>query len=195
VSTIGVPRAGAASLLVLSVLLSACGTAAATPTPKPGATSVPTTPPVATPSAAPSSGGGGSPAQAAGGLCALLPTEPVELALAGTVTKAEAGKSLGRPYCRLTVDDTHSIDVDGAFESQDAWLKLATQTGMTVEPVTGVGAQAWRAPGTALGRPGARFTAWGGGVSATVTIYSDVPEATLFQAAADIATAALTNKP
>jgi hypothetical protein len=193
--TVGVPRACMASALVLSVLLIGCGTGS-DPAAAPGETDVPATSGPSTPAPAPPSPDSGTgPAAAAGGLCALLPAEPVELALAGKVTAAEAGVSLGRPYCRLTVDDSHWMDVGVAFESQEAWLELATKVGMTVEAVTGVGTQAWRGPGTALGGPGARFTAWAGDVSATMTIYGDGPEATLYAAAAEIATVALTSTP
>ena len=56
-----------------------------------------------------------------------------------------------------------------------------------VEAVEGVGEEAYRAAGTALGGPGARFTAWADGIDVGVTVYSDVAQEVSFATARAIA--------
>jgi hypothetical protein len=180
------PRTGALAGLVLALLVAACGTSA-TPT---ADNTVPPTTEAAQPSQAVSPEDGG---EAGGTLCDLAPIEQVELALGGTTDGGVADDSIltGGTTCRFTLDDEHVLDVSTSEQTRDEWFDAIETVGLTDEEVAGVGEEAYRAAGTALGGPGARFTAWADGREVGVTIYSDADQEVTFAAAEAIAQAVL----
>jgi hypothetical protein len=128
-----------------------------------------------------------------GSLCDLVPVDQVELALGGS-TDGGVGKDstlTGGQTCRFTADDEHVLDVSSSEQTHDEWLEAIETVGMNDEAVTGVGEEAYRAAETALGGPGARFTAWANGTEVGVTVYSDVDQETTFAAAQAVAEAVL----
>ena len=128
-----------------------------------------------------------------GGLCSLVPIDQVELALAASTDGGIGDESFltGGETCRFTADDEHILDVSTSEQGHDEWFESIETVGMTDETVEGVGEEAYRAAETAIGGPGARFTAWADGREVGVTIYSDEDQATTFDAAQAIAEAVL----
>ena len=127
------------------------------------------------------------------GLCALVPIEEVETAL-GMATDGGVGDTSflsGGETCRFTGDADHVLDVEASEQTRDEWFEAIETVGLTDEVVEGVGEEAYRAPETALGGPGARFTAWSNGHEVGVTIYSDESQDVTFAAAQAIAEALL----
>jgi hypothetical protein len=127
------------------------------------------------------------------GLCALVPIDQVETALGMTTDGGIGDESFltGGFSCRFTGDDEHVLDVATSEQTRDEWFEAIETVGLTDEEVTGVGEEAYRAAETALGGPGARFTAWEAGNEVGVTIYSDQPQDVTFAAAEAIALAVL----
>lgn len=127
------------------------------------------------------------------GLCILVPIDQVETALGMTTDGGIGDESFLNDglTCRFTGDDEHVVDVSFSEQTRDEWLEAIETVGLTDEEVTGVGEEAYRAPETALGGPGARFTAWSDGREVGVTIYSDESQDVTFAAAQAIAEAVL----
>jgi len=175
--------------LALTIAIAACGGSSA-PAPKAG-----------------DSSGGGSPTAAAeeaavnqtvltreGGLCELLPLDQVEIALGAAAVEAEAKKSsLGLGHsCRVTVDEDTILDVNRSEkETLDEFKDAFEAVGLTDETVEGLGEFAYRAPGTALGGPGARLGVYTGERHIGITVYADGSQATMFEASEAIAKALL----
>jgi hypothetical protein len=184
-------RAWAGAALVAALVLAGCGPAPVGDGPS------------AAPSAsqpAPSSDPGASETDATtdtgengGTLCDQVPIEEVELALGGTTDGGVADDSIltGGTTCRFTVDDERILDVSTSEQSRDEWFDAIEIVGLTDEEVIGIGDEAYRAAGTALGGPGARFTAWADGREVGVTVYSDADQEVAFAAAEAIAQAVL----
>jgi len=188
------PRAGArivlSSLAVLVLTVAACG-GSAIPAGQPGNDN---TSPAASTTAAPA-----APAEAAtedtvlvaeGGLCELLPLAPVETALGMAAVSAESEKSsLGLGHsCRVVANDKTLVDVTrSGEETLDEFKEKFETVGLTDETVEGLGAFAYRAPGTALGGPGARLAVYTGERHIGVTVYAEGDQATMFEAAEAIA--------
>ncbi|HET6745964.1 MAG TPA: hypothetical protein VFH90_08990 [Candidatus Limnocylindria bacterium] len=169
------------ALLAIGFILAACGAGAPS-----------TTQSAASTSAAASAFTEGSAAEAAG-LCARVPIDQVDLALGMQTDGGVDDESFltGGLTCRFTGDAEHILDVELSEQTHDDWLEAIETVGLNDEPVEGVGDEAYRAAGTALGGPGARFTAWSEGFDVGVTIYSDVDQAVSFAAAQAIAEALL----
>ena len=132
-------------------------------------------------------------AASADGLCAMVPIDEVETALGMTTDGGIGDESFlsGGTTCRFTGDEEHVLDVSFSEQTRDEWFEAIETVGLTDEVVVGVGEEAYRAPETALGGPGARFTAWADGREVGVTIYSDEPQEVTFSAAQAIAVAIL----
>lgn len=184
-----VVRAGTIAALLLILVLAACGgadssTESDAPDDPSAASSLP-----ADSSAAPATGG--EPTGA--GLCALVPIDQVETALGMSTDGGIGDESIltGGSTCRFTADADHVLDVSLSEQTRDEWFAAIETVGLTDEEVTGVGEEAYRAAGTALGGPGARFTAWADGREVGVTIYSDADQEITFAAAQTIAEAVL----
>ena len=128
-----------------------------------------------------------------GGLCAIVPSDEVETALGAPHDGGVGDESFltEGTTCRFTADADHVLDVETSEQTRDEWFEAIETVGLTDEPVEGVGEEAYRAAETALGGPGARFTAWSEGHEVGVTVYSDVDQATTFAAAQAIAEAIL----
>lgn len=129
-----------------------------------------------------------------GGLCELLPLDQVEIALGAVAVEAEAAKSsLGMGHsCRVTVDEDTVLDVNRSEkETLDEFKDAFEAVGLTDETVEGLGEFAWRAPGTALGGPGARLAVYTGERHIGITVYADGSQATMFDASEAIARALL----
>jgi Protein of unknown function (DUF3558) len=126
-------------------------------------------------------------------LCALVPIDQVETALGMSTDGGIDDESFisGGLTCRFTGDEDHVLDVETSEQTRDEWFEAIETVGLTDEEVTGVGEEAYRAAETALGGPGARFTAWADGREVGVTIYSDEPQDVTFAAAQAIAEAVL----
>jgi hypothetical protein len=129
----------------------------------------------------------------ADGLCAMVPIDQVETALGMTTDGGIGDESFlsGGTTCRFTGDAEHVLDVESSEQTRDEWFEAIETVGLTDEVVEGVGEEAYRAAETALGGPGARFTAWADGREVGVTIYSDEPQEVSFAAAEAIAAAVL----
>ena len=122
-----------------------------------------------------------------------MPIDEVETAL-GMSTDGGIGDTSflsDGETCRFTGDADHVLDVDASAQSRDEWFEAIETVGLTDEVVEGVGEEAYRAPETALGGPGARFTAWSNDYQVGVTIFSDEPQDVTFAAAPSIAEALL----
>lgn len=134
-----------------------------------------------------------SEAAGAAALCVLVPIEQVETALDMSTDGGIGDESFlsGGTTCRFTGDEDHVLDVSFSEQTRDEWFEAIETVGMTDEVVTGVGEEAYRAAETALGGPGARFTAWTDGREVGVTIYSDESQDVTFAAAQAIAEAVL----
>lgn len=173
-------RAGAPAVLLLVLILAACGGSPSTSEAEAAAGA-------ASQAAAPDE------AATSEGLCALVPIEHVELALGGSTDGGVGNESslTGGETCRFTADDEHVVDVSMSEQSRDEWLEAIETVGLNDEPVEGVGEEAYRAAETALGGPGARFTAWADGREVGVTIYSGVDQEISFAAAQAVAEAVL----
>jgi hypothetical protein len=129
----------------------------------------------------------------AAGLCAIVPIDQVETALGMSTDGGVDDESFlsGGFTCRFTGDADHVLDVETSDQTRDEWFEAIETVGLTDEEITGVGEEAYRAAETALGGPGARFTAWSNGHEVGVTIYSDEPQEVTFAAAQAIAEAVL----
>jgi hypothetical protein len=174
-------RNGAFGALAFTLVLAACGGSATT-------SAVPSDRPTATEAAAASES-----AAADATLCDLVPLAQVEVAL-GAATDGGVGEDsvlTGGMTCRFTADADHVLDVSTSAQTRDEWFDAIDTVGMTDEEVAGIGEEAYRSAGTALGGPGARFTAWADGREVGVTIYSDVDQEVTFAAAEAIAEAVL----
>jgi hypothetical protein len=127
-------------------------------------------------------------------LCELLPLDQVEIALGAAAVEAEAEKSsigLGHS-CRVTVDEDTILDITRSEkETLDEFKDAFEAVGLTDETVEGLGEFAYRAPGTALGGPGARLAVYTGERHIGVTVYADVSQATMFDASEAIVRALL----
>lgn len=178
--------AAGSAVLVIGFILAACGSGA------PAASEDQTSEGAAASSSVESTVAESSAGEGAG-LCAMVPIEQVELALGMGTDGGVDDESIltGGFTCRFTADADHVLDVELSEQSRDEWFDAIETVGMTDESVEGVGEEAYRAAGTALGGPGARFTAWSNGVEAGVTIYSDADQAVTFAAAQSIAEAVL----
>lgn len=177
-------RAGASAALLLVLILAACGGSPSTST---AASEAEAAAGAASQAAAPNE------AAASEGLCSLVPIEHVELALGSSTDGGVGNESslTGGETCRFTADDEHVVDVSMSEQSRDEWLEAIETVGLNDEPVEGVGEEAYRAAETALGGPGARFTAWADGREVGVTIYSGVDQEISFAAAQAVAEAVL----
>ena len=173
--------AAGSAVLAIGFILAACG--AGTPT---------ATESEASTSAAASTSAESSAAEAAG-LCAMVPVDQVDQALGMQSDGGVDDESFltGGLTCRFTGDAEHILDVGLSEQAHDEWLEAIETVGLNDEPVEGVGGEAYRAAGTALGGPGARFTTWSDGLDVGVTIYSDVDQSVSFAAAQAIAEAVL----
>lgn len=173
----------ALAVMAIGLTVAACG-ASGTPTTSQGASSSS----AAASSSAESSTAESSAAEATG-LCAMVPMDQVVLALGMQTDGGVDDESIltGGLTCRFTGDAEHVLDVELAELSHDQWLEAIETVGLTDEMVEGVGEEAYRAAGTALGGPGARFTAWADGIDVGVTVYSDVDQEASFAAARAIA--------
>ena len=149
--------------------------------------------PAASSDAASSDAAAASEAAGTAALCALVPIDQVETALGMTTDGGIDDESFlsGGMTCRFTGDDEHVVDVEFSEQTRDEWFEAIETVGLTDEQVTGVGDEAYRAAETALGGPGARFTAWADGREVGVTIYSDESQDVTFAAAEAIALAVL----
>jgi hypothetical protein len=184
-------RAGAIAFPILLVVLAACGGATqSTDEPTASADASASSQAVASDGGAAATEGDDATSSA---LCALVPIEQVETALGMTTDGGVGDESFlsGGFTCRFTGDDEHVLDVETSEQTRDEWFEAIETVGLTDEEVTGVGEEAYRAAETALGGPGARFTAWEGGREVGVTIYSDEPQEVTFAAAQAIAEAVL----
>jgi hypothetical protein len=132
-------------------------------------------------------------AEADATLCDLVPIEQVEAALGMSTDGGVADDSIltGGTTCRFTADADHVLDISTSAQTRDEWFDAIDNVGLTDEEVSGIGEEAYRAAGTALGGPGARFTAWAEGREVGVTIYSDTAQDVTFAAAEAIAAAVL----
>jgi hypothetical protein len=129
-----------------------------------------------------------------GGLCELLPLDQVEIALGAVAVEAEASKSsLGLGHsCRVTVDEETILDVNRSEkETIDEFKEAFEAVGLTDETVEGLGEFAYRAPGTALGGPGARLAVYTGERHIGITVYAEGSQATMFEASEAIVRALL----
>lgn len=129
-----------------------------------------------------------------GGLCELLPLDQVEIALGAAAVDAEAKKSsLGLGHsCRVTVDEDTILDINRSEkETLDEFKDAFEAVGLTDETVEGLGEFAYRAPGTALGGPGARLAVYTGERHIGITVYADGSQATMFDASEAIVRALL----
>jgi hypothetical protein len=129
-----------------------------------------------------------------GGLCELLPLDQVEIALGAAAVEAEAEKSsLGLGHsCRVTVDEDTILDVNRSEkETLDEFKDAFEAVGLTDETVEGLGEFAYRAPGTALGGPGARLAVYTGERHIGITVYAEGSQATMFDATEAIVRALL----
>jgi len=181
------PRLGAPIAFVLALALAACGgsTASDPATSTDGDSGADATEPAAASDSATD--------DETGNLCAIVPSDQVETALGASHDGGVGDDSFltGGATCRFTVDADHVLDVETSEQTRDEWFEAIETVGLTDEPVEGVGEEAYRAAETALGGPGARFTAWSDGHEVGVTVYSDVEQATTFAAAQAIAEAVL----
>lgn len=184
------------AVVTLILVLAACGGSAGAASNAPGSSDAdPTgasTGEVHDPSQA-ATGSDSESTTSGGGLCHLVPVEEVERAL-GMSTDGGVGDHssiTGGETCRFTGDADHVVDVETSDQSRDEWFAAIETVGMTDETVAGVGEEAYRAAETALGGPGARFTAWAGGRVVGVTIYGDESQDFAFAAAQAIAVAVL----
>jgi hypothetical protein len=168
-------------VLALALVLAACGGSTTS-------SAAPSDPPAASQATAASDA-----AEAGGTLCDLVPTEQVETALGAATDGGVADDSVltGGTTCRFTADADHVLDVSTSAQTRDEWFDAIETVGLTDEEVTGIGEEAYRAAGTALGGPGARFTAWADGREVGVTIYSDAAQDVTFAAAEAVAAAVL----
>ena len=178
-------RAGALAFPVLMFALAACG-GSSTQSPATGGDATPT-------AAGATDAESTEPAEETGTLCDLVPIDQVETALGATTDGGVGDTSFlsGGETCRFTADADHVLDVEMSEQSRDEWFESIETVGLTDEEVDGVGEEAYRAAETALGGPGARFTAWADGREVGVTIYSDVDQEVSFAAAQAIAEAML----
>jgi hypothetical protein len=129
-----------------------------------------------------------------GGLCELLPLDQIEIALGKSAVSAEASKSsLGLGHsCRVVADDQTLIDINRSdIETLDEFKVTFDKVGLTDETVDGLGEFAYRAPGTALGGPGARLAVYTGERHIGVTVYAEGTQATMFDASEAIVRALL----
>jgi hypothetical protein len=114
----------------------------------------------------------------------------VEAALGMAAVSAEAEKSspgLGHSS-RVVANDETLVDVTRTGEETlDEFKEKYETVGLTDETVEGLGAFAYRAPGTALGGPGARLAVYTGERHIGVTVYAHGDQATMFEAAEAIA--------
>jgi hypothetical protein len=173
-------RTGAPASLVLVLMLAACGGSPSTSTEAPA--DVESQP-----------AGADIEAATSAGLCSLVPIDQVELALGAPTDGGIGDESIlsGGQTCRFTADDEHVLDVSASEQSRDEWFEAIETVGLTDEAVEGVGEEAYRAAETALGGPGARFTAWADGREVGVTVYSDEAQETTFASAQAVAEAVL----
>ena len=184
-------RSWAAAALVTALVLAACGPAAFGdgPSVAPSASQPALTndPGASQPAATTETG------ETGGTLCDEVPIEQVELALGAATDGGVANESVltGGETCRFTADADHVLDVETSEQSRDEWFEAIETVGLTDEEVTGVGEEAYRSAETALGGPGARFTAWEDGRQVGVTIYSHAAQDVTFAAAQAIAEALL----
>ena len=179
-------RPGVVSAVTLSLALAACGGSTTT-------TQAPSSGTASSAAAASDVPDASQPAETAGGLCDLVPIEQVETALGMTTDGGIGDESFltGGETCRFTGDADHVLDVSTNEQTRDEWFEAIETVGLTDEEVTGVGEEAYRAAETALGGPGARFSAWADGREVGVTIYSDAAQEITFAAAQAIAEAVL----
>jgi hypothetical protein len=174
--------------LALTLVIAACGGSAPTDAADDGsAGSAPT-------AAAEAAGVNETVLTREGGLCELLPLDQVEIALGAAAVEAEAEKSsLGLGHsCRVTVDEDTILDVNRSEkETLDEFKDAFEAVGLTDETVEGLGEFGYRAPGSALGGPGARLAVYTGERHIGVTVYADGSQATMFEASEAIARALL----
>jgi len=180
-------RLGAVGALALVLILAACGGSTSSPSEAAPSASQAGVPGASEPAATTETG------ENEATLCDEVPIEQVELALGATTDGGVANDSVltGGQTCRFTADAEHVLDVETSEQSRDEWFEAIETVGLTDEEVTGVGEEAYRAAETALGGPGARFTAWEDGREVGVTIYSDAAQDVTFAAAEAIAEALL----
>ena len=174
--------------IFLIVVLAACGGASD------ATENIPADDPTTTqPAPTASEAAAGEESATGAGLCAMVPIDEVETALGMTTDGGIDEESFLTDglSCRFTGDADHVLDVTASEQPRDEWFEQIETVGMTDEQVTGVGEEAYRAPETALGGPGARFTAWSEGHEVGVTVYSDQPQDVTFAAAEAIAEAVL----
>jgi hypothetical protein len=173
--------AAGSAVLAIGFILAACGAGTPTASDSEASTSAAASAPTE------------SSATEAAGLCAMVPIDQVDLALGMSTDAGIDDESFltGGLTCRFTGDAEHILDVELSEQSHDGWLEAIETVGLNDEAVDGVGVEAYRAGGTALGGPGARFTAWSEGFDVGVTIYSDADQAVSFAAAQAIAEAVL----
>jgi hypothetical protein len=168
----------ALAVVAIGLTVAACGVSGTPTTSQGAAASVAASPSVGSSAAASSEG---DPT----GLCAMVPIDQVALALGMQTDGGVDDESIltGGLTCRFTGDADHLLDVELSELAHDQWVDVIETVGLNDEAVEGVGEEAYRAAGTALGGPGARFTAWADGIDVGVTVYSDVDQAVSFAAA------------
>ena len=129
-----------------------------------------------------------------GGLCELVPIELAEQALGAPIVSAEAKKSsLGLGHsCRITVDEETVLTSAAAKRRRSTNSKRRSRpSGSPTKSVEGLGEAAYRAPGTALGGPGARLAVYTGERHISLTLYADGDQAAMFEASEAIVRALL----
>ena len=177
----------------LAIVLAACGGSSGTATPAADATSG-GDPGSAASAAAKQASGADNVLIREGGLCELVPIELAEQALGAPIVSAEAEKSsLGLGHsCRITVDEDTELTLSRSEkQTRDEFEEAFEAVGLTDEVVKGLGEAAYRAPGSALGGPGARLAVYTGERHITVAVYADGDQGAMFDASQAIARALL----
>lgn len=177
----GAPRM--ALIVVLGVVLAACGGAGASTAP--GASgSQPTPIP-----------GGDAGGQTADGLCGAFTEQMAVAALGGPVAEPSGGDVVPRPngiYCHYALAADANVNVEAQLKemTRDEFEAQATTLQMT-EPLTGTGEAAFQRATGIMGLPGTSIFVFGGGRGVTVAITGEGDAAAQLAAAIDIAEAAL----
>jgi hypothetical protein len=177
--------------VALAIVLAACGGSSGAATPAADATSGESPRPGTAASVAPEGASGADNVLIReGGLCELVPIELAEQALGAPIVSAEAEKSsLGLGHsCRITVDEDTELTLSRSEkQTRDEFEEAFEAVGLTDEVVKGLGEAAYRAPGSALGGPGARLAVFTGERHITVAVYADGDQAAMFDASEAIA--------
>jgi hypothetical protein len=174
-------RSGAAVVL-LALVLVACGSSGTSSTPGSSAENEAT----ATPA-----GGDG---QTADGLCGVVTEEMAVAAVGGSVGEPQGGDVLGGPgiYCHYALASDDNVSVEAQLsEMARADFDATATTLLMDQPLDGVGEAAFQRATGIMGLPGTAILVFGGGRSVNVTITGEGEAADQLAAAIVIAEAAL----